>query len=78
MPRASPMTDSGKARSCPFSVKRSSGSRPFFTRNMAMSPTTFDEGVTLTMSPKSRFTFRYMSLHSSHWSRRPSPATCGL
>ena len=43
-----------------------------------MSPTTFDEGVTLMMSPKRRFTFRYMSLHSSHLSRRPSPTTCGL
>ena len=75
MPLARPTTDSGKARSRPFSVKRSSGSRPFFTRNMAMSPTTFDDGVTLMTSPKRRFTFRYMSLHSSHRSRRPSPAT---
>jgi hypothetical protein len=33
---------------------------------MAMSPTTYDDGVTFTMSPKSRFTYPYMSLHSSH------------
>ncbi len=78
MPLTSPITDSGKARSFPFSVKRSSGCRLFFTRNMAMSPTTLEDGVTLMRSPNSRFTLRYISLHSSHRSRRPSPATCGL
>jgi hypothetical protein len=49
------MTDSGKVSSWARSVTERA-SRPCLTIQIAMSPTTFDDGVTLGMSPNSRFT----------------------
>ncbi len=49
------MTDSGKAISR-FSSSTSWVERLLATRNRARSPTDFDVGVTLTMSPRSWFT----------------------
>ena len=54
----------------------SSGSRLLATRNSAMSPTTFDVGVTLTMSPKRTFTSAYASQTSVQREARPSALAC--
>ncbi len=62
----------------PRLVKTSSGCRLFCTMNIAMSPTIFDDGVTLITSPNMSLTLRYISLHSSQRWPRPSPSTCGL
>ena len=57
-PSKNSTTLSGKASSRVGS-STSSGVRLLATRNRAMSPTTFDDGVTFTMSPKSRLTSAY-------------------
>ena len=44
----------------------------------AMSPTTLDEGVTLTMSPNIRFTSAYMCATSCQRSSRPMERACAL
>ena len=41
-----------------------------------MSPTTFDDGVTLTMSPKSRLTSAYAVQTSRQRVARPSALAC--
>ena len=50
------MTLSGKSMEPGLSFVTSAALMPRVTRNMHMSPTTLDDGVTLTMSPKSWFT----------------------
>ena len=74
-PSKSSTTLSGKASSRSGSSV-SSGVRLFATRNRAMSPTTFDVGVTFTMSPKSRFTSAYALQTSGHRAARPRPLAC--
>ena len=51
--------------------KMSSGVRLLATRNSAMSPTTFELGVTLMMSPKSRLTSEYAVQTSCQRDARP-------
>ena len=63
-------TLSGKSYCSAFSTTVFS-SRPFYTKNRAKSPTTFDEGVTLTIPPKILFATEYASFTSSHLSPRP-------
>lgn len=46
--------------------------RLFWTINCARSPTTLDDGVTLTMSPSARLACAYAVLTFSHCSPRPS------
>jgi hypothetical protein len=70
-------TDSGKATSrSGFST--SARVRPWLTIISAMSPTTFDDGVTFTMSPNMRFTSAYISATSCQRSSRPSDRACAL
>ena len=54
-PRMKSITDSGKVSSSARSVTARASS-PCLTIQIAMSPTTFDDGVTLGMSPNSRLT----------------------
>ena len=69
-PSNSSTTLSGKASSRSGSSV-SSGVRLLATRNRAMSPTTFDVGVTLTMSPKRRLTSAYALQTSGQRDARP-------
>ncbi len=52
------------------------GVRLLATMNRAMSPTTFDVGVTLMMSPNSRLTSAYIRQTSRQRSSRPSDCAC--
>ena len=45
---------------------------------MAISPTTFDDGVTFTMSPNISFTSSYAFLISSILSSKPKEMACGF
>lgn len=65
MPSKYETIESGKSIPWAFSYMFS-GVRPFCTMNMAMSPTAFDEGVTLIMSPSISFTALYISFTSSN------------
>lgn len=50
--------------------------RLFWTMNCARSPTTLDDGVTLTMSPRARLASAYAVFTFSHCSPRPSDSAC--
>ena len=71
-PSKNSTTDSGNANSRGPSIT-SAGVRLLATMNRAMSPTTFEVGVTLTMSPNIRLTSAYMRQTSA--SAPPDPAT---
>ena len=70
-------TLSGKATSTPGSSTCSRVS-PCATIISAMSPTTLDDGVTLTMSPNIRFTSAYMCATSCQRSSSPIDRACAL
>ena len=69
------MTESGMSN-LPGSSANSSGSAPTATRCSARSPTTLDDGVTLTMLPRMSLAAAYMSSICSNFSPRPSAIAC--
>ena len=71
------ITLSGKATSTAGS-STSARVRPWETITRAMSPTTLDEGVTLTMSPNMRFTSAYISATSCQRSSSPIDRACAF
>mmetsp|Transcript_6552 Transcript_6552/g.11308 ORF Transcript_6552/g.11308 Transcript_6552/m.11308 type:complete len:227 (+) Transcript_6552:810-1490(+) len=64
-------TEVGKERVAALS-SRECCSSSFCTMNCARSPTTFEVGVTLMMSPRRRLAVAYAFLIFIHWSARPS------
>ncbi len=69
------MTEAGMSNFAGLSAN-SSGSAPTATRCSARSPTTFDDGVTLTMWPRMRSAAAYMSSICSNFSPSPSAIAC--
>ncbi len=69
------MTESGTSN-LPGSCSNSAGSAPTATRCSARSPTTLDDGVTLTMLPRILFAAAYMSSICSNFSPSPSEIAC--
>ncbi len=69
------MTESGMSNFEGFS-SNSFGSAPTATRCSARSPTTFDDGVTLTMLPRRSLAAAYMSSICSNFSPSPSATAC--
>ena len=69
------MTESGMSYFVGFCSK-SAGSAPAPTRARARSPTTLDEGVTLTRLPRIRLAAVYMSSMSSKRSPSPRAMAC--
>ena len=74
-PERKPMTESGTSNFCGDS-SNSFGSAPTATRCSARSPTTFEDGVTLTMLPRMSLAAAYMSSICSNFSPRPSETAC--
>ena len=74
-PLRKPMTESGMSYFCGSSSK-SAGSAPAPTSASARSPTTLDDGVTLTTLPRMRLAAAYMSSISSNRSPRPRAMAC--
>ena len=74
-PSRKPITESGMSYFVGFSSK-SAGSAPAPTSASARSPTTLDDGVTLTRLPRMRFAAAYMFSMSSKRSPRPRAIAC--
>ena len=74
-PWRKPMTESGMSKE-PGSSSNSCGSAPTATRCRARSPTTLDDGVTLTTLPRMSLAAAYMSSTCSNFSPRPSAIAC--
>jgi hypothetical protein len=69
------MTDSGMSYALGFASK-SAGEAFAPTSASARSPTTFEDGVTLTMLPRILLAAAYMSSIASNLSPRPSEIAC--
>ena len=75
-PAKYPITESGNVISFPRS-RTSFGFRLFVSMKRAKSPTTFDDGVTLTMSPSISLTTAYIRFSSGRRSPRFIASACG-
>ena len=69
------MTESGMSNEAGSSAN-ATGSAPTATRCSARSPTTLDDGVTLTTLPRMSFAAAYMSSICSNFSPSPSATAC--
>ena len=69
------MTESGMSYDA-GSASNAAGSAPAATRASARSPTTLEDGVTLTTLPRMSLAAAYMSSTCSNFSPRPSAIAC--